>query len=183
MRAPPVSPGTVDSEEEPPDDRARVEEAARGGRRAFQRLYARYYAPVRAVALANLGWPEADDVTQEVFLRAWERLPQLRHPERFGPWLLQIARNRCVDHHRRARVVGAPAERGALPPPVSEAMEVLRAIQRLPSAYRETLVMRLVEGMSGPEIASRTGLTPRSVRVNLHRGMLKLRAALGEELP
>ena len=53
------------------------------------------------------------------------------------------------------------------------------AIRRLPEAYRETLVLRLVEGMTGPEIAARAGLTPGSVRVNLHRGMLMLREALG----
>ena len=56
---------------------------------------------------------------------------------------------------------------------------MLAAIRRLPEAYRETLVLRLVEGMTGPEIAERTGLTPGSVRVNLHRGMQLLREALG----
>jgi RNA polymerase sigma-70 factor (ECF subfamily) len=54
----------------------------------------------------------------------------------------------------------------------------MAAIRALPEAYRETLTMRLVEGMTGPEIAERTGLTHGSVRVNLHRGMLQLRAAL-----
>jgi RNA polymerase sigma-70 factor, ECF subfamily len=49
----------------------------------------------------------------------------------------------------------------------------------LPEAYRETLVLRLVEGMTGPEIAARTGLTAASVRVNLHRGMKLLRERLG----
>ena len=58
-------------------------------------------------------------------------------------------------------------------------MAVLAAIRRLPEAYRETLVLRLVEGLTGPEIAERTGLQPGSVRVNLHRGMQMLRVALG----
>ena len=58
-------------------------------------------------------------------------------------------------------------------------MAVLAAIRRLPEAYRETLVLRLVEGLTGPEIAERTGLQPGSVRVNLHRGMQMLREALG----
>ena len=61
----------------------------------------------------------------------------------------------------------------------NKANEALRAIRRLPEAYRETLVLRLVEGLSGPEIASLTGMTPESVRVNLHRGMARLRDALG----
>ena len=63
----------------------------------------------------------------------------------------------------------------------SESLAVLDAIRKLPEAYRDTLVLRLVEGMSGNEIAERTGLTPASVRVNLHRGMKLLREKL--ELP
>ena len=55
---------------------------------------------------------------------------------------------------------------------------MLGIIRSLPEAYRETLVLRLVEGMTGPEIAERTGLTPASVRVNLHRGMKMLREQL-----
>jgi RNA polymerase sigma-70 factor (ECF subfamily) len=55
---------------------------------------------------------------------------------------------------------------------------VLEAIRSLPESYREPLILRLVEGMTGPEIAARTGLTPGSVRVNLHRGMQHLRASL-----
>ena len=54
----------------------------------------------------------------------------------------------------------------------------MAVIRSLPAAYRETLVLRLVEGMTGQEIADRTGLTPASVRVNLHRGMKRLRDAL-----
>ena len=55
---------------------------------------------------------------------------------------------------------------------------MLAAIRALPEAYRETLVLRLVEGMTGPEIAERTGLTAGSVRVNLYRGMKQLRERL-----
>jgi RNA polymerase sigma-70 factor (ECF subfamily) len=59
-----------------------------------------------------------------------------------------------------------------------EARLVLAEVRRLPEAYRETLVMRFVEGLTGPEIAELTGLTPGSVRVNLHRGVELLRARL-----
>ena len=55
---------------------------------------------------------------------------------------------------------------------------LLAEVRRLPEAYRETLMMRFVEGMTGPEIAELTGLTPGSVRVNLHRGVELLRARL-----
>ena len=59
-----------------------------------------------------------------------------------------------------------------------EALEVLDLIRHLPEAYREPLILRLVEGMTGPEIARQTGLTPDSVRVNLCRGMKMLRQLL-----
>ena len=60
----------------------------------------------------------------------------------------------------------------------SLAARLAEAVRALPEAYRETLLMRLVEGMTGPEIARQTGLTPESVRVNLCRGMKLLRTAL-----
>jgi len=58
----------------------------------------------------------------------------------------------------------------------------LDVILRMPVAYKETLVLRLIEGMTGPEIAEQTGMTPESVRVNLHRGMKLLRKELGIEV-
>ena len=76
----------------------------------------------------------------------------------------------------RTLVREAPA-----PAAAAEAVRVLDAIRALPDAYAETLLMRLVEGMSGPEISERTGLTPGSVRVNLHRGMKLLRERLNLE--
>ena len=63
--------------------------------------------------------------------------------------------------------------------PAIESLHVLRLVQSLPESYRETLALRLIEGLTGPEIAVRTGLTPGSVRVNLHRGMRLLREKLG----
>jgi RNA polymerase sigma-70 factor (ECF subfamily) len=92
-----------------------------------------------------------------------------------------IARNRATDFHRRS------IDHEELPDDLeaqdgttagAEARRVLQLIQSLPDAYRETLVLRLVEGLTGPEIAERTGLTPASVRVNLHRGMKLLRERL-----
>ena len=92
-----------------------------------------------------------------------------------------IARNRATDAHRRsAEFVELPADLptpGAAPAE-AEAHAALDAIRTLPDADRETLMLRLVEGLTGPEIAARTGLTPASVRVNLHRGMKMLRGRL-----
>jgi RNA polymerase sigma-70 factor (ECF subfamily) len=101
-------------------------------------------------------------------------------PAAFGGWLAAIARNRAADP-RAAAGAGAPGRRHAAPPRTHERLEalaILDAIRSLPEAYSETLVLRLVEGMTGAEIAERTGLTPGSVRVNLHRGMKLLREKL-----
>jgi RNA polymerase sigma-70 factor (ECF subfamily) len=94
-----------------------------------------------------------------------------------------ITRNRAVDHFRRGPPEASelPDHIPGAPHPEGEAVAVLAAIRRLPEAYREPLVLRLVEGMTGPEIAERTGLTAGSVRVNLHRGMQMLRERLGKE--
>lgn len=81
----------------------------------------------------------------------------------------------CAVEYRGA-TVSEPVERAR---PRAEAARALRAIRELPDTYRETLIMRLVEGLSGPEIAERTGMTPDSVRVHLHRGMKLLRERLG----
>jgi RNA polymerase sigma-70 factor (ECF subfamily) len=108
-----------------------------------------------------------------------EQLRSLREPDAFGGWLASIARRAAFDHHRRTRPIadlpdGIPGgER-----PDGQAFEVLAIIRRLPECYRETLILRLVEGMTGPEIAASTGLTHSSVRVNLCRGMKLLREQL-----
>ncbi len=122
---------------------------------------------------------EVDDLAQDVFLLALRRLSTLRDAAAFAPWLAMITRNRANDYHRRSpQTAELPEEVAAPAGGEAEAIAALTAIQGLPDAYRETLALRLVEGMSGPEIAERTGLTPASVRVNLHRGMKMLREKL-----
>jgi len=162
-------------------DDARMVAAARDGdREAFGRLYHRYARMVHGVLLAHAPHQEVADLVHDVFLQALRRLGTLREPAAFGGWLAMIARNRAHDYYRRSRPhEELPEDLAQRPSALAEARAVLAAIQSLPEAYRETLVWRLVEGMTGPEIAERTGLTPASVRVNLHRGMKQLREKLG----
>ncbi|MDQ3684804.1 MAG: sigma-70 family RNA polymerase sigma factor [Acidobacteriota bacterium] len=151
-----------------------------GDREAFGRLYDLYAPMVHGILLARVPFDEVGDLVQDVFLVAFRKLATLRDEASFGGWLAMIARNRAMDFHRRARETEALSEE--LPQratPRREAAEVLEVIRSLPEAYCETLVLRLVEGMTGPEIAERTGLQPDSVRVNLHRGMKLLREKLG----
>jgi len=162
------------------DDRLIVAAARAGDREAFERLHERYARMVHAILLARVPAGEAEDLTQDVFVTALRALGKLRDTGAFGGWIARIARNRAVDFHRRKkRVETLPDEVHGRTSHAIEAREALGAIQALPEAYRETLLMRLVEGMKGPEIAAGTGMTPGSVRVNLHRGMKMLRERLG----
>jgi RNA polymerase sigma-70 factor (ECF subfamily) len=133
--------------------------------------------------LARVPVRDSSDLVHDVFLQALHSLAGLRDAGRFGAWLAAIARNRANDYHRRAieevELSDGVVEKAADSVPSAEAVLVLAAIRSLPETYRETLLLRLVEGMTGPEIAARTGLTPGSVRVNLHRGMQQLREKLG----
>jgi RNA polymerase sigma-70 factor (ECF subfamily) len=157
--------------------------AQRGDRRAFAELYRRFSRAVHGVVLAKVPYADAADLVQDTFALALERLGQLGEPAAFPGWLLSIARNRAVDHLRGRRPIAMGDELPDLPVAASrasEAAQVLTALRALPEAYQETLILRLVEGLSGPEIAEQTGLSAGSVRVNLHRGMKLLREQLGE---
>lgn len=158
-----------------------VRRARAGDEDAFARLHGRFRRLVHAVLLAMLEPEDAEELAQEVFVSAWLRLPELQDPGSFGAWICAIARNRARDRLRRRRFrLLWPSEPASVGPvPGAEAREALRAIRALPEAYRETLILRLVHDLSGPEIAALTGLTEGSVRVNLHRGMAALRERLG----
>ncbi|MGH7724309.1 MAG: RNA polymerase sigma factor [Candidatus Eiseniibacteriota bacterium] len=163
-----------------------VAAARDGDRAAFGQLYQRYAPMVHAVLLARVERDAASDLVQDVFLTALERLSALHDVRAFGGWLAAIARNRAVDHRRsRRETVELPEDLAAREAaPAAEALDAgraLNAIRELPDSYSETLLLRLVHGLSGPEISELTGLTPGSVRVNLHRGMKLLREKLAEE--
>ena len=178
----PVFAGTVktntDVEHRPELDL--IERVRHGDEQAFGELY-RIYAPtINGVVLARVPRDEVQDIVQEVFIAAYKNLGSLRDDSVFGPWIVKIARNRAAEFYRRSRNTEELSDDLARPNDrKNEAAEVLRAIRSLNEAYSETLILRLVEGMSGKEIADRTGLSHDSVRVNLHRGMEMLRERLG----
>ena len=179
----------ANAEAHPDDDAQLVEAARRGDRTSFGRLYDRYARMVHGILLAKVPLREVDDMVHDAFLQALRQLHTLRDVTRFGAWLAAITRNRANDYHRQAvdevelpeslsedQRTGTTA--GGAHHQDEEATFLLAAIRELPETYREPLLLRLVEGMTGPEIAARTGLTPGSVRVNLHRGMQQLREKL-----
>lgn len=151
-----------------------------GDEDAFNEFYRSFAPMVHGILLARVPYDEVKDLVQDVFLAAYKHIGSLRDPYAIGGWLAKIARNRASEHYRTARRnEELPVEIEGKNERRSEAGEILAIILSLPETYKETLILRLVEGMSGKEIASRTGLKPESVRVNLHRGMEMLRAKLG----
>jgi len=177
---------TLNSADIPPDiaDESLVKAAQNGDRAAFGHLYQRYVRMVHGILLARVPAIAAEDLVHDVFLQALPHLASLRDASCFGPWLAAIARNHATDFHRRTKPESSFDRNSGTVEKVQEpqagigledGMALLNAVRDLPDAYREPLILRFVEGMSGPEIAARTGLTHGSVRVNLHRGMQMLR--------
>ena len=165
-----------------PEERL-VELICVGDEAAFGELY-RMFAPlVHGITLARVPRDEVDDIVQEVFISAYKNINTLRDKSAVGAWLAMIARNRAVEFYRQMKPTEELSEAiSGGEKSDSQANEILQAIRALPETYKETLVLRLVEGMTGAEIAERTGLTPESVRVNLHRGMKLLREKLDIEV-
>jgi RNA polymerase sigma-70 factor (ECF subfamily) len=163
---------------------AMVEAAARGDVTAFRQLHREFAPMVHGLLLARVDPASADDLTQEVFINAWRGLERLHDPRAWPAYLATIARNRALDHvrrDRRTKTLPPDSELVTSAPDAAvrvEAEQLLAIIRELPDAYLEPLILRFVEGLSGPEIAERMGLRPGYVRVNLHRGMKLLRERL-----
>jgi len=157
--------------------------ALAGSQAAFTQLYQRHLPLVHVILLGRYRRAVAEELAQECFVRAFGSLSQLQNQQQFGPWIATIARR--MRSQASAEVRAEPelleqlADSSASPLEQAEAAQLLCAILALPEAFREPLLLRLVEGFDGAEIAQMLGMTPGSVRVNLHRGMRKLRAALG----
>ena len=176
----PEAHAAAEQSQETPIEAVLVKAVLSGDRDGFARLYDLYAPLVHGILLSRVPRAEVDDLVQDIFFHAFKKLHTLRDAAAFGPWIAMIARNRAVDFHRRSReTVEINDDLRGSESHESRANEILELIRSLPEAYRETLVLRLVEGMTGPEIALRTGLTAASVRVNLHRGMKLLREKLG----
>jgi RNA polymerase sigma-70 factor, ECF subfamily len=157
-----------------------VNEIIAGNQTAFDNFYKRFAPMVNSIILSRVPKDDVADLVQEVFITAYQSIKNLREPNAVGGWLAMIARNRANEFYRKMKPTEELSEDyRQRNNPQNEAKEVLDIIRSLPETYKETLIMRLVEGLTGGEIAEQTGLTHESVRVNLHRGMKLLREKLG----
>ena len=168
-----------------------VERARRGEAEAFEKLVRRHYRAAYAVALALLGSAmDAEDVCQDAFVRAIERLDELRRPERFAGWLLQIVRNRARNYHNYRRVRSAmPLEavstaadddtaRASERSDLRDALE--SALSELSEIQREVVLLHDMEGWKHREIAEALKLSEGMSRQHLMVARRTLRERLGE---
>jgi RNA polymerase sigma-70 factor (ECF subfamily) len=159
-----------------------VNHARSGDSTAFGQLYVRHAPLVRAVLLAHAPPDDVPDLAHDTYLLALKRISDVREPGAFAAWLASIARNVARAHRRSAKFAEELSDDIAAPvesrDDAIECARVLRALKMLPENLREPLLLRLVEGMTGEEIAASLGVTHGSVRVNLHRGLKLLRQKL-----
>lgn len=161
-----------------------VELVLAGEQDAFAMLVERYKDAVSNLAYRMLGnATEAEDVTQEVFVRAYTQLATYKPAHKFSTWLLSIASHLAIDQLRRRRFLalpledvpflewitdlGAGPEQSALAGEQHDEIQVY--LQRLPGKYRAVIVLRYWYDLSYEEIALALKLTPALVKARLHR--------------
>lgn len=168
-------------------ERTDVRRAAGGDTAAFERLYRTHVARIHALCRRMIGPEEADDTTQEVFVRAWRKLDRFRGDSAFGTWLYRLAVNvilakRATLGTYRARFadeLAAPPERsGRAAQPVGTRLDMERAIQKLPAGARRVFVLHDVEGYTHEEIAEMLSVTTGTSKSQLHRARMTLREHL-----
>jgi RNA polymerase sigma-70 factor (ECF subfamily) len=164
-----------------------VQRAASGDPAAFERLYRGHVERVYALAVRMVDAEAAEDLTQEVFIRAWRKLGTFRGQARFGTWLHRLAVNHILSRRetirggeaRHARGEG-PLARLAAPRMRSsgDALDLESAVRRLPGRARRVFVLYDVEGYSHEEIAHLMGVSVGTSKSQLHRARMLLREIL-----
>lgn len=165
-----------------PREDARLIEAARGGdRHAFESLYSQHVGRVYAICLrlsANV--QTAEELTQEAFVRAWQRLSSFRGDSAFATWLHRLTVNVVLDQQRAQRpwfrrvvaiddAVEVVASEQARVTSSADQHDLESAIRKLPAAARTVFVLHDVEGWQHDEIAARTGTAVGTSKAHLHR--------------
>lgn len=171
-----------------------IDQAVRGDRAAFGQLMHRYAGAVYNLAYRMLGNAEdAEDASQEIFLRAYTRLDSFDRARKFSTWLLSIGSNYCIDRLRRRKFAWLTLDDAAYelpstePGPERSALRherrdrVQQALQQLPDHYRLVTLLRYWNDLSYEEIGRVTGLPESTIKTRLHRARHMLAAALGAE--
>jgi len=181
----------VTAQERPPSTQpvadADVPLAAGGDTAAFERIYARHVARVHGLARRMAGTDVADELTQDVFVRAWQKLATFRGDASFGTWLHRLAVNVIIERFRslgtqRDRFLADgddTLQRMSSPRRSGDfRMDFDAALERLPGAAREVFVLHDVEGYKHHEIGSLLGISAGTSKSQLHRARMLMRGHL-----
>jgi RNA polymerase sigma-70 factor (ECF subfamily) len=166
---------------------ADVKRASNGDHEAFERLYREHVGRVYALCVRMVDEQTAEDLTQEVFIRAWSKLGTFKGQSQFGTWLHRLAINhilskRETQRKRESRNAGgdgllarvmAPTRRSS-----GHALDLEQAIHRLPERARDVFVLYDVEGYSHDEIADTLGVSVGTSKSQLHRARMLMRKHL-----
>ena len=125
---------------------------------------------------------DSEDIMQDVFLQAFTKIRALRDPTRVRPWLLKIARRKCIDASRKHRHSHPIAEDIPARPSADDEhiIHVHTAISKLPDAYRETIILYYLDGRDCAAVARSLGISEVAVRRRLVRARLMLHDLLVE---
>jgi RNA polymerase sigma-70 factor (ECF subfamily) len=160
--------------------------AAGGDSSAFERLYRTHIARIHSLARRMLGPSEADEATQDIFVRTWQKLGQFRGEAAFGTWLHRLAVNVVIERRRsfaaqRGRLSdddGALDLAAAAPVRTDLRVDFEQAIGQLPPGAREIFVLHDVEGYKHREIAAMLDITTGTSKRQLHRARMLMRRYL-----
>ena len=168
-----------------------VQKASQGDAGAFGKLYDVYLDTIYRYVYYKVGARiEAEDLTSQIFVKAWEAMPRYQWREiPFSHWLMRLARNAVIDHYRTARVHGELEEDLVSQDPGphghylrgERARDLEAAIRQLPEDQRAVIVMRFIEEMDYAEVAAITGKSPGALRVAQHRALAALRKMIERE--
>lgn len=181
-----MNPDAVNQDAPARADVDEVTKAQAGDRRAFERLYHRHAARIHGLARRMLSYDEAGEATQDVFVRAWEKLGSFRGEAAFGTWLHRLAINVMLTRRqghgiRRSRFIEDDAVLDRVPARASSgdfSMDFEAAIGRLPDGARTIFVLHDVEGYRHEEIAEILEVTTGTTKAQLHRARMLLRGHL-----
>lgn len=173
------------------DETALIEACRAGDRGAMRTVYERYHRRVFALTVRIAGSQEAEELTQEVFLKAFRGLDKFRGDSQLGTWLYRLAVNAALTHVSRSKdkrraaeeeleTVAAPAAVVEGDPRVRARLEA--ALHSLPAGYRAVIVLHDIEGLQHEEIAEVMGCRVGTSKSQLHKARAKMRELLGPEL-
>ena len=162
--------------------------AAAGDGSAFERVYRAHVARIYSLARRMLGSDQADELTQDIFVRTWQKLGTFRGESAFSTWLHRLALNVIIERRRsfaiqRGRMADDPAalDLVTVPPARTDLrVDFEHAIEQLPPGAREILVLHDVEGYKHREIAEMLQIATGTSKRQLHRARVLMREQLGD---